>query len=547
MKIQRLIIPALVLSALQVNAQKSVNPFATNRISIDRSSQGSFVSQRNNNITNTSNQDKKITSFVNCWIRPITNNVNSNFPEYTPVLNSTGNMMFFTARRPENTGNKKTVDPTYKAEDIYYAYKDAEGNWGMATPVSGKINTSKNEAITWISEDGKKMILCQNEDLFESHFENGAWTKPEPMKAINSEYRETHASYSPDGNTLFFTTDNPSEATIGGLDICMVKRDQSGEWGKPVLVENINSTLNEEDPTLAADGKTLYFSSQGFESIGGYDIFRSTVNGEQFSTPENIGYPINTVGNEPFISFSENGRTAFLSSDRGESNEQNIYEVTFIDHIKVPLLVEIYDADTKELITSDVELTNSKKGEDVYMENITLGVFGADQLDLEASYVLQATAKNYSSAEINISTVGLHEFDPDTFKMVEKIYLKADKKEVIIPTELKDNVVYFEYGKSTLTHASVHTVNKIKDFLQANPTAEVVIHAHTDNRGSQETNYVLSHNRGNAITDWFVQNGIDASRILVKGYGEDKPIVHNETEDSRAKNRRAEIEIILMK
>jgi len=465
------------------------------------------------------------------------------------VFAATTHTMFFTGRRKDNLGNKKTIDPQYKAEDIYFSTKDSEGKWSPASKVHGKINTSKNEAITWISADGTKMILCQNEDLFESNLNHGEWSKPEPMNMINSDYRETHASYSPDGNTIFFTTNNPSEAIVGGMDICMIQRDPStGTWGTPQIVPNVNSTLNEEDPTLMQDGKTFYFSSQGFSSLGGYDIFTSKLNKGNFSDPKNVGFPVNTEANEPFISFSEDGSRAFMSSDRGDTKEQNIYEVTFLDYIKIPLLVEVYDAVTNELINSDVTIVNAKKTTDpVYFDNVTRGVFSADRLDMGTHYVLNVGSKDHASQEIVLSTSDIKKFDPDTFKLVQKVYLTPNKIEKTVPADLLTNRVHFDFGKATLTHHSISVVEKIKTFLTENPDAKITIYGHTDNQGSNETNSTLSQKRGDAVAEWFVQNGIDMSRIIVVGHGEEKPWMENGTEGGRAKNRRAEIEISFVK
>jgi outer membrane protein OmpA-like peptidoglycan-associated protein len=488
--------------------------------------------------------------FINCWIHPMDASINSEFPEYTPVFNEREDIMFFTSRRPGNIGNRKTIDPIYKAEDIYFSTKDPKGKWSTAVQLVGKVNSFKNEAVTWVSENGMNIILCQNEDLFQSSFVNGAWTKPEPMTALNSDYRETHASFSPDGNTIYFTTENPDLATVGGLDICKVERDPSGEWKKPVIVEGVNSAMNEEDPTLMKDGKTLYFSSEGFGTLGGYDIFKATMkNDKSFGDPVNLGFPLNTEANEPFMTLTRDGVRAYLSSDRGEGGEQNIYELIFPDMIKIPLLVEVYDAETKEFINSNVKLIDLKQeGKEIYMDNESAGVFGTNEIAMNSFFSLTAEAKDHESQVIEMNTNGLKEFDPDTFRIIQKVYLQPIKKsepEIVHPEiHHMDKVVHFEYGKFTLTPHSEKIVNKIQEFLLANPSATIVIHAHTDNKGSNESNMKLSQNRANAVKNWFVQKGIDPNRIMIQSYGETKPVMDNDSDDHRAKNRRAEIEII---
>jgi outer membrane protein OmpA-like peptidoglycan-associated protein len=544
MKLYQIILPVLIAAGLPLQAQKSTHKFAGNMVALG--TQTVKTSATTTPAVVPSENNKKI-GFINCWITPLSNAINSQYPDYTPVLNAQGNLMYFTSRRKGNVGNKKTIDGVYKAEDIYVASKNVDGFWNPATPLGGKINTNKNEAITWMAADGKKIIICQNEDMFESSLVNGVWSKPAAMQLINSTYRETHATYSPDGNTLFFTTDDPALATVGGLDICMVKRDaSSGAWGEPMLVPNINTALNEESPIIMADGKTLYFSSQGFEGMGGYDIFKTTLGQDMVpATPTNLGFPLNSAGNEPFISFEADGKKALLSSDRGADRQQDIYEVTFLDNLTIPLLVEVYDADTKELINSTVKVIDGKKGhQEIYMDNVTPGVFGADELNLGTHYVVQANATNYTGQEVVVSTAGLKEFNPDTFKLVQKIYLKADKKDTDLADDLKLSMVHFNFNKAILTSDALGILGRIKDFLVAHPTAHIIVKGHTDSEGTNTFNNRLSQKRAHAVAEWLLNNGIDQDRIITQGFGEEQPAVDNNNDDNRAKNRRAEVEII---
>lgn len=544
MKLYQIILPVLLIAGLPLQAQTSTQPFGGNMVALG--TQTLKKSAVTTSAVIPSENNKKI-SFINCWITPLSNAINSQYPDYTPVLNGQGNLMYFTSRRKGNVGNKKTIDGTYKAEDIYVASKNADGFWNPATLLAGKINTNKNEAITWMSANGKKIIFCQNEDMFESSLVNGVWSKPAAIELINSAYRETHATYSPDGNILFFTTDDPALATVGGLDICMVKRDaSSGAWGEPMLVPNINTALNEESPTMLVDGKTLYFSSQGFDGMGGYDIFTTTLGQDMVAAaPTNLGFPLNSAGNEPFISFGADGKKALLSSDRGVDRQQDIYEVTFLDKLSIPLLVEVYDADTKELINSTVKVMDGKKGhQEIYMDNVTPGVFGADELNLGTHYVIQVTANNYTGQEVVVSTAGLKEFNPDTFKLVQKIYLKADKKGDELANDLRLSMVHFNFNKAVLTNDALVVLAKIKDFLVANPAAHIVIKGHTDSKGTNSFNERLSQKRAHAVAAWMLNNGIDADRVITQGFGEDQPAENNSTDNNRAKNRRAEIEIV---
>ena len=258
--------------------------------------------------------------------------INSRYPDYTAAVSSTEDMIVFTSRRAGSTGGAIDLDSPFEREDIYYSTKNEDGTWNTAKKIKGDVNSGDHDAVVWLSPKGDKLIIYRynkndNGDLYESEFKNDSWTAPEPMKMINSKFRETHACYSPDGNTIYYTTANPKYANKGGIDICLVAKDANGKWSEPKGIDEINTIYNEESPFIKSDGKTFYFSSQGHTSIGGFDIFKCEIDAGKFTTPKNVGFPINSTSNDVFIFFTEDGKKAFFDSDRKGGQGERIYSV----------------------------------------------------------------------------------------------------------------------------------------------------------------------------------------------------------------------------
>ncbi len=229
--------------------------------------------------------------------------INTIFPEYAPVVNTSGNTLFFTARRNTNIG-EMIEDNGYFFEDVYFSKKDQYGNWSEAENMGDKVNTYDHEATISISPDNTQLFIYKDDggdgNIYISNFVNNEWSVPEKMPSpINSKAWETHASLSHDGKTLYFTSDR--EGGFGGLDIYRATRQSNGKWGQVENVgDTINTEYNEEGPFILSNN-TLYFCSQGHNTMGGYDIFYSKMtNDGKWTIPVNMGYPINTTDNDMF-------------------------------------------------------------------------------------------------------------------------------------------------------------------------------------------------------------------------------------------------------
>ncbi len=370
--------------------------------------------------------------------------INGKYPDYTAAVNATEDMIVFTSRRTGSTGGMIDPESPFEYEDIYYSTKNEDGTWTKAEKLKGDVNSSDHDAVVWLSSKGDKLIIYRydkndNGDLYESENKNGSWSKPEPMKMINSKYRETHACYSPDGNTIYFTTANPKYATKGGLDICRVTKDETGKWGEPKEIDAINTIYNEESPFIKSDGKTFYFSSQGHTSIGGFDIFKCEIEGDKVTSLKNVGFPINSTSNDVFIFFTEDGKKAFFDSDRkGGQGEKDIYEMFILDAIKLPLIVEVYDERTNKLIESDLSVIEAAYiPVELDMKNDNIGTYSS-LIGVSKYYTADARADGYLPSKIKFNTKFEKMPNFDTTVIRQKIYLKPTFAPIVMKCELKN-------------------------------------------------------------------------------------------------------------
>ncbi len=265
--------------------------------------------------------------------------INSKYADKTPCITADGMKLVFTTRRPETTDAAMDLngDGGY-FEDIYISnYDMANKKWGTADQVPGSINTKAHDACTSISPDGKQIYIYKNDekdeasrggDIFVSKIVNGKWRTPETMgKPVNSSFWEGGACISPDGKTVFFTSER--DGGSGHSDIWMVKKLTKTEWGKPEnLGKEVNSSQDEVGVFLAPDGRTLFFASNGPASMGSYDIFKTVLENGKWTAPVNVGYPINSIYSDgPFV-LDAAATTGYFASNRPEGlGASDIYKV----------------------------------------------------------------------------------------------------------------------------------------------------------------------------------------------------------------------------
>ncbi len=314
---------------------------------------------------------------VSILIENLGSKINSEYPDYAPLIPAEENMLIFTSRR-KNTQWPQTDPLGEYFEDIYFSKKEGV-LWQSPIMLDSNVNTSANDACTGLSTDGQKLLITRSSQdlksghIYESFFQENAWSPPQVVGTnVNSFINiESSACYSPDGDIIFFSSNRPGG--FGGKDLYLVRKLLNGKWGEPFnLGSAINTDHNEESPYVHPTGKTLYFSSEGHENMGGYDIFKSNFDETGgFTPPKNIGSPINTVDDDLFFVLNTNGSTGYLSSERkGGFGFHDIYKVIYSNNVKSLNVntVLVYDDETNtviknvEIIAKDV-LTDKFYGE----------------------------------------------------------------------------------------------------------------------------------------------------------------------------------------
>ena len=281
---------------------------------------------------------KLLTSLrANVTIENIGTAVNTAYPDYNAYVNAGENVLFFSSKQQANAGSQPDFDG-YKMADVYCAER-VNGVWQPAKRLQAPVNSGLQEDVVSASSDGETLLLYFNnekgfDDIFITHKEKKQFTRPEILSlTVNSQQREEAAAISPDGNWIFFSSDRPGG--YGGLDLYFSRRLPNGEWSNAKNAgPSINTEYDDSYPYLAPDGITLYFSSQGHNSMGGFDLFRTMWNPEEqfFSVPENLASPINTPDDNKTISVTKSGRYAYIADFRaGSTGDLDIYKVTFLD------------------------------------------------------------------------------------------------------------------------------------------------------------------------------------------------------------------------
>ena len=478
--------------------------------------------------------------------------VNSELPEYFPALSVDGKTLLYTRRLVDKSTS------TGFNEDFYVSYFDGN-NWGKGKNLKG-VNSVNNEGAPTLSANGQFLIftICADPyegyghnkkgygscDLFYSFKSGNNWSFPRNLGApINTRNWETQPSFSSDGKTLYFIR-GIGRGQQRQQDIYMSELGEDGTWSIPTpLSDVINTKSSEESVFIHPDGKTLYFSSDGHPGMGGLDIFMSKKDAHgNWTTPVNLGYPINTHNDENSLLVTADGKIAYFASDReGGFGDLDIYGFELPFHLQPEQVTYlkgiVYDAATNQKISGKFELIDLETG------NVVVTSF-SDELTGEYLVCLPA---NHDYA-LNVAKNG-YLFYSENFTLSQTENLAPYQKDVPLDKiEVGKSVVlkniFFETAKFDLKPTSKAELNKLIAFLKANPKLVIEIGGHTDNVGKPKDNQLLSENRAKAVKDYLVENGIDFNRLKTKGYGDTTPIASNETDEGRAENRRTEFKVV---
>jgi outer membrane protein OmpA-like peptidoglycan-associated protein/Tol biopolymer transport system component len=502
--------------------------------------------------------------------------INTSYTEHSPVISADASTMLFTSTREGSKGGVLDDITQEYDEDIYVSYK-VNGRWTAPTNVGEPLNSHMNDATVGLSSDGQMILIYngrkRNGDIQSSELDGEEWTYPEWLpKSVNSNEKETSASLANNDQVLYFISSR--EGGYGGTDIYVVHKDKKGRWGEAEnLGPAINTKYDEESVFMHPDGRTLYFSSQGHSSIGGYDIFRAVKGDDgKWSTPENLGIPVNTPDDDLSLVLSADGKYGYFSSTReGGKGRYDIYQITFLGPEK-PLYLSnedqllasfkksvsdnvleksveiktirltvvkgiVKDAITNEPIKATIEVVDNDKDEIVFNNesNSKTGKFLVT-LPSGKNYGLAVKAENYlfHSENFNIPKATAYQ------EIEKEILLNNVKKDVKIV--LKN--VFFDLGKAILRPTSYPELNRLAKLLKDVPTLKIEISGHTDNVGSATSNQKLSEQRAKAVVEYIKAQEISEDRLTYVGYGEEQPIADNNTKDGRQQNRRVEFKVL---
>lgn len=503
--------------------------------------------------------------------------INSSFPDYGPVISADESVMMFTSRRDNTTGGGKDPSNLGYFEDVYISTRQANGKWSAAQNMGKPVNRDVHDATVSMTADGQKFYVYIDEDkgdIYECELKGTEWRKPQRLNsAVNTkDNHEASASISADGQTIYFVTDKPGG--FGRHDIYQSTWDPKKErWNPAVnLGPTINTPYNEHAVFIHPDGKTLFFSSQGHKTMGGYDIFKSVYDDKRkrWSTPENIGYPINSPANDIDFVLSANGKHAYFSSVKPDGyGEKDIYMITFITpkypvlntednllasltepitetviakEVEVPVAAvsilkgSIFDAVTKDPLEADIELVDNELNQVIatFKSNSATGKFLVS-LPAGKNYGIAVKKEGYLFHSEN--------FDIPLASGSQEYVKDIGLKNIAVGTKIVLRNIFFDFDKATLRPESKYELGRLIKLLNDVPSMKIEIGGHTDSKGSDEYNMKLSASRAASVVDYLVMNGISKDRLTSQGYGETKPMATNDTEDGRQLNRRTEFEI----
>lgn len=494
--------------------------------------------------------------------------INSSYPDYAPFMHRSDSVLIFTSRReiqqkPE-PGAKKSkfsyaysdrdfIDPFMKKnEDLYFSMIDfTTGKWTYAEKFADNINTEFNEGSACLSPDGRTLYFTRcNEpgglgdcDIYSAEFDAGQWVNIRNLGSrINSTSWDSQPNISADGNIMFFTSNRPGG--FGGNDLYYTERDENGDWSQAWnLGPFINSPRHEVTPFFHRINRTLFFSSTGqYNNFGSYDIFKSRWLGTHWEDPLNVGPLINTAGNEYYFSIDRGGETIFYA--RSEDNELDHIRQNF-DLYSFPMPMEarpdaiaklkgvLIDSVSGYPLTGMIMVIDMEKGVEVAPKKINEKGYFEFLLKNNNKYRIYVLGDNFLTIKHDIVLTGDTTFDIITKSLEQGKPIVFEKLE-------------FGSNSDKLRSNIRPQLDYIVKFLERYPMYKLSVEGHTDSDGQAEYNLSLSERRAEKIANYIIVSGsFDVPRVTAKGYGETKPLVPNDTDENKRKNRRVEFKLIL--
>ncbi|OON69996.1 OmpA family protein [Hymenobacter sp. CRA2] len=466
--------------------------------------------------------------------------------QYFPTVTADNRFLVYTIRK---TGESD--------EDIVVSRMEKDGSFATPQLISSAINTQYNEGASSISGDGKTLVFAScfrpggvgNCDLYISRRTGNSWSKPRNLgRNVNSANWDSQPTLSADGRTLYFTSDR--RGGQGQEDIYVTTLQEDGSWS---LARNLGAPVNtpgkDMAPFIHASGTTLYYVTDGLVGMGGLDVYRSALNAGKWSAPENLGYPLNTFENEASLFISSDNRRGFCSRTRPA-------EAAVAERDRP---VDLFSFEVPKEIRSREQSTYAQGR--VY-DAVTKKPIQADvQLyDLKTDELTQAVTSDPVEGDYTVVLNEGHQYG--MYAVADKYLMKSlnfdytDKRSfdpLTLDIYLEPmragraivlNNLFFDTKEYALKPNSRTELNRLIKFMSQYPDVQVEISGHTDDVGTDDDNMVLSKNRAKSVYSYLVEHGVKAERLRFRGYGESKPLVVNDSDEHRQQNRRIEFRIL---
>ncbi|MBC6366553.1 OmpA family protein [Algoriphagus sp. AK58] len=462
--------------------------------------------------------------------------------QYFPVLTADGEQILFTKR--DGTGN-------FDKEDIFTAYVTPDRKWTKPQSIAQTINSPYNEGTCTITADGNILIYTSCDapdsqgscDLYVAYKVNGAWQRPTNMGTkVNSRSWDSQPSLSADGRILFFSSNR--KGGYGGNDIWYTVRQNDGTWAEAKNLGNtVNTEKDEISPFMFFNNEILFFSSDGHQGFGGMDIFLSRVKNGAFQTPENLGLPINDHLDQVALFITAQKDYAYyteLNTTDGEKDRSFLYRFKFPEDIYIG----------ENLTVTEGKVLNAKTGQPIsatlslvsLTNDSTLYQFQSDGKTGEFMMLYPDKAISGLYVEKQGYLPKIYNVERDNIKNVKD--LKVELVPVSTGEEFVFENVFFDFDKFDLKPESLTSLKRLKKFLLENPNVNILISGHTDNVGSPAYNQNLSLQRAKSVQSFLVKEGLHPGRVLVEGKGDKEPMVPNTTPENQALNRRITIKVL---
>jgi len=477
----------------------------------------------------------------------IVSGISTIFDEYLPIISPDQELSFFTRRSDKSSLN--SITNTIVEE--FVSSKKIKGKFEIGQALSYPFNLESNEGGSSITIDNRVLYYTKcirnkngynNCDIYYVNKEGNAWSEVQTFsdKISKSDSWESQPTVSSDGETIIFASDR--SGGYGKIDLYEINWE-NGKWKNPKnLGSAINSNEHEKSPYLHTDGKTLFFSSTNFPSLGGFDIFYSRMDSSgNWQEPQNIGYPINTVADEISLFVSTDGNTAYFASNQLDGvGGWDIYFFPLHDGAKPQRVLflkgELLDENGQAL--QDVELE---------MKNINTNIVTTVKVN-SGSYVSALTLSKDDDVLITIKKEGFAfnstyiSADDTSFSSPKNLNIKLESLENGKSFNLSN--IYFETNSYQINSIAKDVLFEFTAYLKVNKNMVIEINGFTDNIGNDIANQLLSENRAKEVCELLVSYGLASDRLSYNGYGEQFPRVDNASDSNRAQNRRTEFRII---